>query len=155
MPKPAKTVTFTTTILSMGNNTGIEVPPKIVEGFGATKRPPVKVTVGGHTYQSTVAVMGGKYLISLSAANRKAAGVEGGDKVKVTLEFETAPRIVELPADFAKALAKVPAAKKFYDGLAPSMKKFHVTNIEGAKTDETRARRIAKSVEMLKDGRAR
>ena len=151
----ANAVTFTTTIFSTGNSTGIEVPEKVIDGFGVGKRPPVKVTVGGHTYENTVAVMGGKYMISLSAANRKAAGVEGGDKVKVTLELETAPRAVELPGDFAKAQAKVPAAKKFYDGLSPSMKKFHVTNIEGAKTDETRTRRIAKSVEMLSEGRAR
>lgn len=158
MPKATKpaTATFRTTIQAAGKNAaGIEVPAKIVDGFGAGKRPPVRVTIGAHTYESTVAVMGGKYMVGVSMENRKLAGVAAGDTVDVTLELETAPREVALPADFATALGKVPAARKFFDGLAPSMKKFHVTNIEGAKTDETRQRRIEKSVAMLREGRAR
>ena len=152
----AASATFRTTIKAAGKNAaGIEVPAKIVDGFGAGKRPAVRVTIGQHTYESTVAVMGGKYMVGVSMENRKLAGVSAGDTVVVTLELETAPRVVQLPADFAKALGKVSAARNFFDGLSPSMKKFHVTNIEGAKTEETRARRIEKSVAMLMEGRAR
>ncbi len=152
----APTATFRVTIQAAGKNAaGIEVPAEVVDGFGAGKRPPVRVTISAHTYESTVAVMGGKYMVGVSMENRKAAGVAAGDTVDVTLELETTPRVVALPADFGKALGKVPAAKKFFEGLSPSMKKFHVTNIEGARTDETRTRRIEKAVAMLAEGRAR
>lgn len=136
-------VTFRTKIQAAGKNAaGIVVPPKLVTELGHGKRPPVRVTMGDHTYASTV-------------EHRKLANVAAGDTVDVTLELDTAPRETAVPADFAKALAKVPQAKKFFDALSPSMKKFHVTNIEGAKTAETRTRRIEKSVDTLESGRAR
>ena len=146
---------FRTTIVQDGNNTGIEVPPGIIEALGSGKRPPVKVTLNGYTYRSTVAVMGGAYMISLSAANRAAAGVEGGQELDVELELDTEPRTVELPAEFAAALDAEPKARETFDKLSPSNKGWHVLQVTEAKTDETRQRRIAKQVAALKEGRPR
>ncbi len=83
--------TFTTTIQATGNNTGIEVPPENVAALGSSKKPAVTVTVSGYSYPSTVAVMGGKFMIPLSKAHRETAGLRAGDQVEVTLELETAP----------------------------------------------------------------
>lgn len=146
---------FRTTIVQDGNNTGIEVPPEAIEAFGKGKRPPVKVTLNGYTYRSTVAVMGGTYMVSLSAANRAAAGVEGGQAHDVEVELDTEPRTVELPPDFAAALEAEPMARETFDKLSPSNKGWHVSQVSDAKTDETRQRRIAKQVAALKDGKPR
>jgi len=135
-----------------GNNTGIEVPPEVVEALGAGRRPPVVVTVNGYEYRSTVAVMGGRFLIPFSSDKRAATGIGGGDAITVELDVDTAPRTVELPDDFAAALDAVPGAREAYERLAPSHKKAHVTAIEGAKAAETRQRRIAKAVEALAGG---
>src|SRR3712207_4820847 len=86
------------------NVTGIEVPPDVVQALGAGKRPSVKVTINGYTYRSTVAVMGGRYMVGVSAETRDKAKVAGGDVVDVELELDTAPREVSVPADFAEAL---------------------------------------------------
>jgi uncharacterized protein YdeI (YjbR/CyaY-like superfamily) len=115
----------------------------------------VTVTINGHTYRSTVAVMGGDYMVGVSAQNRAGAGVAGGDEVDVDLELDTAPREVTLPDDFGAALAADPAAKATFDALSNSNKGWHVSSIEGAKTDETRQRRIAKSIAALHEGRPR
>ncbi|HET9541274.1 MAG TPA: YdeI/OmpD-associated family protein, partial [Candidatus Limnocylindria bacterium] len=135
--------------------TGINVPAEVVEALGGGKRPRVTVTINGHTYRSSVAVLGGRYMLGVSAENRAAAGVEGGQDVDVELELDTAPREVTVPPDFAAALAAEPAAQATFDGLSYSNKSWHVLQIDGAKTDETRQRRIAKSVEALRDGRVR
>jgi Bacteriocin-protection, YdeI or OmpD-Associated/Domain of unknown function (DUF1905) len=135
--------------------TGINVPAEVVEALGGGKRPRVTVTINGHTYRSSVAVLGGRYMLGVSAENRAAAGVEGGQDVDVELELDTAPREVTVPPDFAAALAAEPAAQATFAGLPYSNKSWHVLQIEGAKTDETRQRRIAKSVEALREGRAR
>jgi len=147
---------FRTTILQSGRTaTGIQVPDEVVEALGAGRRPAVKVTVNGYTYRSTVAVMGGANMISLSAEHRAAAGVAGGEEVEVDIELDTAPREVSVPADFAAALDAEPAARRTFDGLSYSNKSWHVLQVEGAKAEETRQRRIAKSVDILKQGRAR
>ncbi|WHT20167.1 YdeI/OmpD-associated family protein [Crossiella sp. CA-258035] len=147
---------FSTTVVLGGKTaTGLQVPDEVVEALGAGKRPAVLVTVGGHTYRSTVAAMGGEFWLPLSAENRTAAGVAAGDQVEVTVALDSAPRTVELPEDFAAALAAEPAAAEFFHGISYSNQRWHVLNVDGAKTEETRARRIAKSVAMLKEGRAR
>jgi hypothetical protein len=149
-------VRFRTTILQAGKTaTGIQIPDEIVAKLGAGKRPPVKVTIKGHTYRSTVAPMGGVFMVGVSAENREQAGVAGGDTVQVDIELDSAPREVTVPPDFAKALKRDAQAKKTFDTLSPSNKKWHVTSIEGAKTAETRQRRIDKSVRMLHKGRGR
>jgi hypothetical protein len=147
---------FRTTILQAGKTaTGIQIPDEIVAKLGAGKRPPVKVTIKGHTYSSTVAPMGGVFMVGVSAENRERAGVAGGDTVQVDIELDSAPRDVTVPPDFAKALKRDALAKKTFDTLSPSNKKWHVTSIEGAKTAETRQRRIDKSVALLHEGRSR
>ena len=147
---------FRATILQSGKTaTGIRIPPEVVEALGSGKRPPVTVTINGFTYRSTVAVMGGDYMVGVSAQNREGAGVAGGDEVDVVLELDTAPREVALPEDFAAALAAEPIARATFDALSNSNKGWHTSSIEGAKSDETRQRRIAKSVAALREGRPR
>ena len=143
---------FETTMFLSGNNTGIEVPPEVVESFGAGKRPPVVVTVNGFEYRSTIAPMGGMFLIPFSSDKRAATGIRGGDPIVVDLELDTAPRTVDVPDDLAAALDATPGAREAWERLSPSHKKAHVTAIEGAKAAETRQRRIAKAIEALTGG---
>jgi hypothetical protein len=136
--------------------TGFEVPESVVDTLGAGKRPPVTVTINGsYTYRNTVAPMGGSFWIGVSAEHRGKAGVAAGDELDVELALDTAPREIEVPADFAAALDAEPAARTFFDGLSYSNKRWHVLSVEGAKKAETRQRRIEKSIEMLRAGRAR
>jgi hypothetical protein len=147
---------FRTTILQSGKTaTGIQVPDEIVEGFGAGKRPAVTVTINGYTYRNTVAVMAGVYMVGISAEHRAGAGVAGGEQVDVDIELDTAPREVTVPPDFAAALDAAPRARAIFDGLSYSNKSWHVLQVTGAKNDETRQRRIARSVDTLNEGRAR
>ena len=133
--------------------TGFEVPTKVVEALGAGKRPPVRVTIKGYIYRNTVAVMGGKFMIGVSAEHRAGAGVAGGEMIDIDLKLDDAPREVIVPADFAKAMKNEPKARKFFDGLAYSHRKEHVRAIEDAKTPETRERRISKAMAMLRAGK--
>ncbi|HWL36979.1 MAG TPA: YdeI/OmpD-associated family protein [Frankiaceae bacterium] len=130
--------------------TGIEVPAEVVEGLGSGKRPAVNVTVNGHTYRSTIASMGGRYLLPLSAENRSAAGAQAGDEVDVEVELDTAPRTVDVPADLQAALDADPTARERFDRLAYSHRLRHVLAINEAKAPETRQRRITKAIEMLR-----
>ena len=146
---------FKTTLLQAGKTaTGIEVPAKIVESFGAGKKPPVRVTINGYTYRNTIAVMGGVYMVGVSVEHRKGAGVEGGQEIEVTIELDTDAREVEVPSVFQQALNKNAAAKKTFDALSNSKKKAIVIPINDAKTDETRDRRIEKSIALLKEGKS-
>ena len=133
---------------------GFRVPAEIVEALGKGKRPPVRVTIAGYSYRNTVAVFGDVFMIGVSAEHRAASGVEAGDEVEVDLELDTAPRTVTVPEDFAAALAVEPTAEAFFEGLSYSRQSWHVLSIEGARTPETRQRRIDKSVAMLREGRA-
>jgi hypothetical protein len=148
---------FTTTLEPSGKTaTGFRVPPEVVASLGKGKRPPVLVTLNGrYTYRNTVAVYGDEYLLGVSAEHRAGAGVQAGDELTVDLELDTAPREVVLPPDFAAALDAEPAARRTFDSLSYSNQSWHVLNVEGAKTDETRQRRIDKSVATLREGRAR
>jgi Bacteriocin-protection, YdeI or OmpD-Associated/Domain of unknown function (DUF1905) len=146
---------FQTTLLAAGKTaTGIEVPANVVEGFGSSKKPAVKVTINGYEYRSTVAVMAGKFMLPVSAEHRTGAKIAAGDKVDVTLELDTAPRVLEVPQDFTDALEVDATAKTFFEGLSYSNKRRFVLSIDEAKTPETRARRITKSVETLRAGKA-
>jgi hypothetical protein len=145
---------FRALILSAGKTAaGIEVPPAIVDALGAGRRPPVRVTVGSYTYRSTVAVMGGVYMIGLSNEVRRNAVVSAGETVDFEVELDTAPREVDVPADFAAALDAEPDARRFFDGLSYSNRSRFVLSINDAKTPETRQRRIDKSVASLRDGK--
>ncbi|WP_394553251.1 YdeI/OmpD-associated family protein [Agromyces sp. MMS24-JH15] len=138
-------------LLAGGNNTGIEVPPEVVEALGAGKRPAVVVTVNGFEYRSTIASMGGKYLIPFSSDKRATTGLGAGDPIVVELVHDAAPRTVEVPDDLAAAL-EAAGARAAFDRLAPSHRKAHVTAIEQAKAAETRRRRIEKAVAQVLGG---
>lgn len=140
---------FTTTMLQTGNNTGIPVPPDVVDALGGGKRAAVNVSVNGYSYRSTIGTMGGQSLIPFSSDKRAESGIAGGDEITVELTLDTAPRTVEPPADLAEALAAVPGAREAFDALSPSRQKAHVTSVEGAKADDTRRRRIDKAVAEL------
>jgi len=144
---------FHTTILkSGGNTTGIAVPDAIVEALGAGKRPKVRATINGHTWRTSIAPMGGRFMVGVSAEVRAATGVAGGDAVDVELEVDDAPRAVEVPADLAAALAANPAEKAAFEKLSYSHQRRHVMAIEAAKTPETRARRIEGTLKALREG---
>lgn len=145
---------FRTTVLLGGKTaTGLTVPPEVVDALGKGKRPPVKVTINRHTYRSTVAVMGGQFMIPLAAEHRAAAGVAAGDEVDADIELDTESREIQLPRDFADALAPYPEARAFFDSLSNSRKQWFVLSVEGAKQPETRRRRIEQAVAMLREGR--
>ena len=144
------------TTLQLGGKTatGIEVSREVVESLGSGRRPPVRVTINGHTYRSTLTPRGGKFLLPVSAEQREKAGIVAGDEVDVDIEVDNEPRKVNVPADFADALGQDEDAKRVFEGLPYSKQKWHVLSIEGAKSPETCARRIDKSVTMLREGRA-
>lgn len=129
---------------------GLEVPPEVVAALGGGARPPVTITVNGHSWKSRVALLRGRRLIGLSHANRRAAGVAIGDEVEVELELDTELRVVVAPEDFARALDDDPVARAAYDNLAYSHKREHVRAIESAKKPETRLRRIEKAISTLR-----
>ena len=146
---------FRTTIDLNGKTaTGMVVPPQVVEDLGAGKRPAVHVTIGSYTYRSTIAVMGGQFMIPVSAEVRESAGVAAGDEVEVDVALDTAPREVAVPQDLAEALARDERARAFFQGLSYSNRRRLVLAIESAKAAETRQRRVAKTVRDLAEGRA-
>ena len=147
---------FRTAVLLSGKTaTGIRVPPEVIEQLGAGRKPPVRVTIGGHTFRTTVAPRGDRYLVGINAQNREGAGVSAGDEVDVDIELDTAPREVAVPGDLAEALAAAPEARLFFDGLTPSQQRWYVEPIEQAKKPETRGRRVEKAIAMLREGRKR
>jgi uncharacterized protein YdeI (YjbR/CyaY-like superfamily) len=147
-------VTFTTTLLKAEgmNATGISVPAEVIAALGPKKRPPVKVTLNGYTYRSTVAAYGDVFMLGVSAEHRAAAGVKAGDQVEVTLELDVEPRTVEVPDDLAAALAEKPGARAAFDALSYTMRKEYVRQVESAKAQETRTRRIAGIIAKLAGG---
>lgn len=148
-------VTFETTVAASGNNTGIVVPDDVIEQLAAGKRPPVLVNVNGYEYRNTVAVMGDKHMISISAAVRNVTGLKGGDPIRVTLSVADTPREVKVPADFAAPLAADERAKAFFEKLSNSMQRYHVDNINAAKSADTRQRRIDTAIALFLDGKQR
>lgn len=146
---------FRTTIQLGGKTaTGFQVPDEVVEGLGSGKRPPVTVTIGNYTYRSTIAPMGGVFMLPLNAENRQAAGVAAGDEVTVQIELDTEPREITVPEDFSATLDLNPVARQYFDSLSYSNKRRLVLSIEGAKAMETRQRRIDKTITMLNEGRS-
>ena len=145
---------FKTTLDPAGKNAaGFRVPPEVIEALGKGKRPPVVVTINGYSYRNTVAVYGDEFLIGVAQEHRAPAGVKPGDEIEVDLVLDTAPREVEVPADFAAALDAAPEAKAFFERLSYSNKRRYTLSIEGAKSEETRQRRIERSVSQLREGR--
>jgi len=150
---PSAVMRFSTTVLLGGKTaTGLVVPPEVVDALGAGKKPPVTVTLRGHSYRSSIASRGGQFMIPLSAENRTAAGLAAGDEVDVDVELDTAPRAVEVPEDLAAALDAAPGARERFDALSYSHQLQHALAVTGAKTPETRARRVAGVVSAVQDG---
>jgi len=141
---------FTAVIEQSGRTaTGIPVPPEIVDVLGGGRRPAVTVTLGEFTYRTTVGSMGGRFMLPLSAERRAAARVAAGDSVEVDIALDDQPRVLEVPEEVQKALASDPAAKAAFDGLSYSVRLRHVLSVTGAKTPETRDRRISAMIEAL------
>jgi hypothetical protein len=151
----APSVAFDTTVTATGNNTGIVVPDNLIDDLGAGSRPAVVVNVNGYEYRNTVGVMGGKHMISISAAVRKETGLKGGDPIHVTLTLADTPREVDVPDDFAAALSADPDAGAFFATLSKSLQRYHVDNISEAKTAETRQRRIERAITLFRAGKKR
>jgi len=131
--------------------TGMQVPDDVVAALGPGRRPAVRVSLGGHTYRTTVASMGGRFLLPLSAENRTAAGVTAGDEIDVDLDDE--PREVTVPDDLARALQEDTAASEAFERLAYTHRREWVRWIEEAKKAETRTNRVTKTVEALRTGK--
>jgi hypothetical protein len=153
MAAEPNSVTFQTTIAATGNNTGIVVPEQAIGQLAAGKRPPVLVNVNGYEYRSTVGVMGGKHMISISAAVRTATGLKGGDPIRVTLTVAATPQEVSLPADFAASLAADEQASAFFGQPSNSMQRYHAGYITAAKNAGTRQRRIDKAIALFRAGK--
>ena len=155
MTNNARTVSFETTLSAFGNNTGIIVPTDAISQLDAGARPAVDVEVNGYRYRSTVAVMAGKSLISVSAAIRKTTGLVAGDAIHVTLTVNESPREVEIPGDLAEAFAANPGTEKFFASLSNSLQRYHLDTIGGAKTDETRQKRVTKAINLFLEEKKR
>ena len=155
MSSQPKSVSFETTLHQTGRKTGIVVPPDLIKQLGAGQRPPVIVELNGYEYRTTVGVMNGEHMVSVSAAVRKDTGLQGNDTVQVKLARADGPRPVEIPDDLEASLVANPPARPFFDTLSNSLQRFHIDNINGAKTPETRQRRIDKSISLFLEGKKR
>jgi len=131
--------------------TFFEVPLDVPAVFGRA-RPPVRVTIGGHTYRSTIAVYGGRYFVPLNRRNREAAGVAAGEEVTVELEADTDERTVTVPDDLRAALDGDEPARAVFDALSYTHRREYVEWITEAKREETRRRRVEQTVERLRSG---
>jgi hypothetical protein len=140
-------------LLSGKSATGIQVPVAVVEKLSSSKRPAVLVTIMGHQYRSTVGSMGGKFMIPVSAEHREIAGVAAGDELEVDVKLDATPREVAVPPDFQKALDRDATAQRKFDALSYSGKRRFVLTIEQTKTAETRERRVAKAIGLLREDR--
>jgi hypothetical protein len=138
-----------------GTTTGFQVADTIVEGLGGGGRPKVVVRVNGFEFRSSIARMGGDYWLGVSADRRAAAGIEGGETYDVEVELDDTPRTVETPADLEAALTVEPHVKAFWESLSFSNQRWHAEQLTSARTEETRARRLAKSLDLLRAGKAR
>lgn len=143
-------MTFKTKLFLAGKTaTGITVPDKVVDSLGKGKRPPVKVTINGFTYRSTVAPMKGEYMLPVRAEVRDAADISAGQTISVDVTLDTEPRVVDVPTDLGTALSKHKGAKQAFDKLSYTNQKEIVLGLEGAKTEVTRSRRLSKAIEKL------
>lgn len=134
--------------------TGFVIPESVVAELGSGKKPQVSVHIKGHTYRSSIASMGGEFMLPVSAEVRTNAGVNAGEIIDIELELDTEPREVTIPDDLKKALEENTEAKKYFDSLSYSNKRRLVIPVEDAKTPETRQRRIEKTVKLLSERKA-
>jgi hypothetical protein len=151
MPKKQS---FTATIQNAGGGGAfVEVPFDVEKAFGS-KKPKVKAMIEGIPYRGTLVRMGTEcHLLLILKEIREKVGKTFGDEVKITVEPDTEPRVIEIPKDLLKELKKDKEAKAFFDKLAYTHQREYVMWITGAKKEETRQSRIVKTVEMLKKGK--
>ena len=143
-------ITYTTIVKRSGKNaTGLQVPDEVVAALGTSRSPKVKATVNGYTWRGTVQVVDGVFMLSLSADHREAAGVHADEQVTVALELDEEPRTVEIPPDLKAALAEKAGALEAFEVLAYSRRKEFVRQVNEAKAQETRTRRIASIVAQV------
>ena len=133
--------------------TMFRVPFDLEEAFGRA-RPPVKVTIRGHIWRTTPGVYGGVGHVVVNRAVKAATGVDAGDRVRVTMELDTEPRTVAVPDDLRDALDGQPEVARAFDDLSFTHRREYVDWVEEAKRPETRVRRIAGTVERVREGRA-
>lgn len=146
---------FKSTLMLAGKTaTGFVIPAEVINQLNAGKKPPVKVTINGYTFRNTVAVYEGVFMIGVSAENRKHADVKAGDLLEIGIECDTEPRIAEVPTDFNEKLILDPLALENFERLSYSRKQGILLSIRDAKTTETRLKRIEKSLENLRHGKA-
>src|ERR1700750_2513721 len=114
---------FRTEVVRSGNATAVEVPKAGIHSFGEGARPPVAISINGHRWRSRVAVKGGKNPVGISAANRVASSISGGDLVKVLIELDEEPRTVPEPSDLSEALKRSKRARAAFDNLPFGLKR--------------------------------
>jgi len=134
-----------------GNTAGFEIPDEVVEELGGGRRPKVVVTIGSHTWRSSIVNMGGRFLLGVSMANREAAGVGAGQVLDVDLELDAAPRTVDVPDDLAAELAHDDAARAAWETWSFTRQKEAARSLTEAKRPETRSRRLEKVLADLRD----
>jgi hypothetical protein len=145
-------VRFSATLVERGPAAAIVLDAEQVAAVGeGARRFPVAATVNGYTWRTTVAHMGGEFLVGLSRAVREGAGVQAGDMVEVELELDDAPREVDVPEALASALAAQPSLRTIYDSLAYTYRKEYARSVREAKRKETRERRVAEVIEKLRE----
>lgn len=142
-------VKYETEVLGEGNHASLLIPDWVLEELKTNKRAPLKVTVNGHTYQSTAVGVAGECRVVFPSAERKAAKVSSGDIVEVTLELDSGYREVQMPAELVKALKSNGLTKTFAD-LSYSKRKEYARQVSEAKTEETLLRRIDKVLEEIR-----
>jgi hypothetical protein len=142
---------FEGTLEKHGSGTVVEVPFDVRAVFGKA-RAPVRGTVNGYPFRTTVATYGGRYFLGFRREIREAGGFDDGDRLSIVLELDDSPRTVEVPAELATALAADPDAKAAFDGLSYTHRREYVEWVSGAKRAETRSSRIGRAVGMLRDG---
>jgi uncharacterized protein YdeI (YjbR/CyaY-like superfamily) len=149
-------ITFNTTLAKRGPAAAVILDEDQVDAVGeGAKRFPVAATINGQTWRSTVTRMRGEYLLGLSKAVRAQVGAEAGDEVEVELALDTEERVVEVPPELASALAADAQAGTAYDKLAYTHRKEFARWVGEAKQEDTRQRRAARALEMLRSGQTR
>jgi hypothetical protein len=142
---------FEGTLERRGSGTVVELPFDVRAVFGKA-RAPVRGTVNGYPFQTTVAVYGGRYFLGFRREIRQAAGFDDGDRLAIVLELDDEPRTVDPPPELDAALAGDPEARAAFDRLSYTHRREYVEWVSGARREETRRTRLERTVAMLRDG---
>lgn len=141
--------TYETVVIGHGNHASIEIPDESLAEINGNKRAPLKITINGYTYQSTATGVDGKCMVVFPMRDREASGATAGDRITVTLELDDGYRQVEVPDVLRKAL-KVNGLSEVFQNLTYSKRKEFARQVDDAKTDETRLRRIENIITTIK-----